>query len=73
VAKQIAVTKNGERSVATLKKVTQMRDTKKMSWAQIAAALEVAPRTARRMYDELNGEGAHHGLLEGKGGRTVAA
>ena len=52
-----------------------MRDAKKnpASWAQIAAKLGVSAKTARRLYDEIKGEGAHHGLLEGKGGRTVAA
>lgn len=53
--------------------VVTQRDTKKLSWADIAEVLGVAPRTARRMYDEVKGEGAHHGLLEGKGGRQVAA
>lgn len=64
---------DGTRQAATLKRVVNLRDAKKMSWAAIAEALEVAPRTVRRMYDEVKGEGAHHGLLEGKGGRTVAA
>jgi DNA-binding transcriptional regulator YhcF (GntR family) len=39
----------------------------------IGNELGVAPRTARRLYDELKGAGAHHGLLEGKGGRRPVA
>lgn len=62
-----------QKRAADRKKVVSMRDTKKTSWAVIAEAIGVAPRTARRIYDEVKGEGAHHGLLEGKGGRTVAA
>lgn len=49
--------------------VVSMRDKKNMSWANIAAVLEVAPRTARRLYQEQQGTGSHHGLLPGKGGR----
>lgn len=55
------------------KSIVSMRDKKQMSWVQIAAAKGVAPRTARRLYNEVKGEGAHHGLLPGKGGRSVAA
>jgi hypothetical protein len=41
------------------------------SWAAIAAELEIAPRTARRLYDEKVGEGAHFASrIPGKGGRT---
>jgi DNA-directed RNA polymerase specialized sigma24 family protein len=57
----------------TQKRVVTLRDTKQQSWAQIGEAIGVAPRTVRRLYDEVKGEGAHHGLLEGKGGRTVQA
>jgi hypothetical protein len=63
-------TKEGVRKQATLKKVTSMR-AKGSSWAAIAQALEVAPRTVRRIFDEANGEGAHFASrIEGKGGRT---
>lgn len=64
-----------QKRAAARRKVVAMRDNKKnpASWAEIAQALEVAPRTARRLYDEVKGEGAHHGLLPGKGGRQVAA
>lgn len=62
-------TKTGSRNATILKRVVTMRG-KNNSWATIAAALEIAPRTARRIYDEAAGEkGAHHGLLPGKGGR----
>lgn len=52
--------------------VVKHRDEKGLSWAQIAAKLDVSPGTARRLYDEVKGEGAHHGLLPGKGGRVAA-
>jgi orotate phosphoribosyltransferase-like protein len=63
-------TKAGERSSKVLKQVTALRN-KGMAWRAIAAQLEVAPRTVRRIFDEANGEGAHfESRLEGKGGRT---
>jgi orotate phosphoribosyltransferase-like protein len=63
-------TKAGERSSKVLKQVTALRN-KGMAWRAIAAQLEVAPRTVRRIFDEANGEGAHfQSRLEGKGGRT---
>lgn len=55
------------------RRVVSMRDKKNLSWAAIASELGVAPRTARRLYNEVKGEGAHHGLLAGKGGRRVAS
>lgn len=61
-------TKTGARSGNTLKRVTSLRK-QGNSWATIAQRLGIAPRTARRIYDEANGEGSHHGLLPGKGGR----
>lgn len=54
-------------------KVVNLRDKKAFSWVMIGNELGVAPRTARRLYDELKGAGAHHGLLEGKGGRRPVA
>jgi hypothetical protein len=51
------------------RKVTSMRLKKGLSWAEIAKELEIAPRTARRIFQEKNGVGSHHGLLPGKGGR----
>jgi orotate phosphoribosyltransferase-like protein len=63
-------TKAGERSSKVLRQVTALRN-KGMAWRAIAAQLEVAPRTVRRIFDEANGEGAHfESRLEGKGGRT---
>lgn len=52
-------------------KVVRLRDKNQSSWATIAAEVDCAPRTARRLYDESKGTGAHHGLLPGKGGRSV--
>lgn len=70
-------TKDGERTAKVRTQVVSLRDgTSKregMSWAAIAAKLEVSPRTVRRIYDEAKGEGAHfESRLEGKGGRTRA-
>lgn len=66
-------TKAGTRSAKVLTQVTNLRDKKFLSWAAIAEQLDIAPRTARRIYQEKNGIGSQHGLLPGKGGRTVAA
>ncbi len=49
--------------------VVRMRTKDLMSWAQIGEALEIAPRTARRLFQEKAGAHTHHGLLPGKGGR----
>lgn len=54
------------------RKVVSMRN-KGNSWVAIAQALEISPATARRLFDEKQGEGAHFGLLEGKGGRSRQA
>lgn len=63
-------TKAGARNASVLKRVVSLRDNGENSWAAIADTLEIAPRTARRLYDEAKGQkGAHHGLLPGKGGR----
>lgn len=53
-------------------KIVRLRDKERLSWAAIATELDIAPRTARRLYDEKKGAGAHYGLLEGKGGRRKA-
>lgn len=53
-------------------KIVRLRNKEQMSWADIAAELDIAPRTARRLYDEKAGDGAHYGLLPGKGGRRKA-
>ena len=52
-----------------VKKVVSMRLNKFASWADIAAELEVAPRTARRLFQEKLGEHQHHDHLPSKGGR----
>lgn len=65
-------TKTGTRNGNVLVKVTRLRN-QGNSWKVIADSLGIAPRTARRLYDEKNGEGSHHGLIPGKGGRTVTA
>lgn len=64
------INKVGKVTRANLRKmIVARRDKKQMSWAQIGAEFNIAPRTARRLYDEAKGEGAHYGLLQGKGGR----
>lgn len=42
------------RSIAVMR-----RDEGKMSWKSIAEELDVSPATARRLYDEVKGDGAH--------------
>lgn len=51
------------------KRVVTMRTKKLMSWQQIADELEVAPRTARKLFQEQVGEHQHHDHLPNKGGR----
>ena len=70
-AKMVKIGKANRGTAA--KSIVSMRDKKGLSWAEIATAKGIAPRTARRLYDSVMGEGAHHGLLPGKGGRQVAA
>lgn len=63
-----------QKRAAQRRTVVANRDKKAMSWAEIAEQLEVAPRTVRRLYDEVKGEDAHYASrLEGKGGRTQVA
>lgn len=66
-------TKAGTRQAKVMDRVVRLRDKNELSWVTIATELDIAPRTARRIYDERKGAGAHHGLLPGKGGRQVSA
>lgn len=59
----------GAKRTAVTKKVADLRLKKFMSWKAIAAELEVAPRTARRLFQERLGEHQHHDHLPSKGGR----
>lgn len=52
--------------------IVRLRTKENLSWAQIGTTLDIAPRTARRLFDEKMGDGAHVGLLLGKGGRRPA-
>lgn len=56
-------------------KVVKLRDDAKAlnSWGRVARAAGVSARSARKLYDEVKGAGAHYGNLPGKGGRTPAA
>ena len=66
-------TTTGKRTPQVKAKVVSMRK-KGESWASIASKLEISPRTARRIFDEKMGEGAHfESRLSGKGGRTRKA
>lgn len=65
---KVATAQERER-VRLAQRVVRARDKRQMSWLQIAAEYNVSPGTARRLYDEVQGEGAHVGLLPGKGGR----
>lgn len=49
--------------------VVRLRDKQRLSWQAIAEQVDRSPATCRRLYDDLKGEGAHVGLLPGKGGR----
>lgn len=50
-------------------RVVRARDKQHKSWATIADDYDLSAGTARRLYDEVKGAGAHVGLLPGKGGR----
>lgn len=55
-----------------IKKVVRMRTKSLMSWAAIAAELDIAPRTARKLFQEGRGVHQHHDHLPNKGGRFPA-
>jgi hypothetical protein len=54
------------------RKVVRMRTKDLLSWATIAAALEISPRTARKLFQENRGVGQHFDHLPNKGGRFPA-
>lgn len=54
------------------RKVYRLRTKELMSWASIAAELDIAPRTARKLFQERAGVHQHHDHLPGKGGRFPA-
>lgn len=62
-------TSTGKRNPNVKRKVVSMRVKQELSWAKIAAALEIAPRTARKIFDEAQGEGAHFDHRPLPGGR----
>lgn len=51
------------------RKVYRMRTKGLMSWQAIAAELDIAPRTARKLFQEQAGEHQHHDHLPNRGGR----
>lgn len=70
VAARKLTKKDGSRAATAKTKVDRMRNGG-ASWVTIGNALDVSPSTARRIYDEVHGKGAHHGILDGKGGRIA--
>lgn len=62
--------KDGTLNGNVVSKIIRLRK-QNLSWVRIAEEVGngCTPRMALRMYDERLGEGAHHGLLPGKGGR----
>lgn len=54
------------------RKVVRLRTKELMSWKDIATALDIAPRTARKLFQEAEGQGQHHDHIPGKGGRFPA-
>lgn len=70
-AKKVLNTTTGKRNPNSAKSIVAKRDKQGMSWGDIAEALDIAPRTVRRIYDEVKGEGAHFASrIPGKGGRV---
>lgn len=63
---------NEREKVRMAAKVVRLRNKQGLSWAEIGEAIEHSAGTARRLYDFQEGEGAHVGLLPGKGGRLPA-
>lgn len=53
--------------------VVRLRDKQHLSWNDIGDEVERSAATCRRLYDELKGDGAHVGLLPGRGGRLPVA
>lgn len=69
-ARKPANKKFGSQRGNKARRVVSLRN-KGESWASIAADLDIAPRTARRLYDERQGQDAHFASrIPGKGGRT---
>lgn len=54
------------------RKVVRLRTKELLSWAEIAGRLEIAPRTARKLFQERTGVHQHHDHLPSKGGRFPA-
>lgn len=66
------VNKFGSQRHNVRRKVVSMRN-KGASWVEIAEAIESAPRTARRIFDEAKGQGQHYFAEVGRGGPKVSA
>lgn len=54
------------------RKVVRLRTKELLSWQAIADQLDIAPRTARKLFQERTGEHQHHDHLPSKGGRFPA-
>lgn len=51
------------------KKVYRLRTKKLLSWVDIGAEMDITPRMANRLFQEVAGKHQHHDHLPGKGGR----
>lgn len=51
------------------KKVYRLRTKKLMSWVAIGAEMDITPRMANRLFQEVAGKHQQHDHLPGKGGR----
>jgi AraC-like DNA-binding protein len=61
---------DGTRNMAVAQRVVKMRTSANpVSWAQIAEKLGCSPRTARKMFDEAQGQDAHFDNRPLVGGR----
>lgn len=54
------------------RRIVKLRTKDLLSWKAIAEILEIAPRTVRRLFQEVRGEHQHHDHIEGRGGRFPA-
>lgn len=54
------------------RKIVRLRTKELLSWADIAAQLEISPKLARKLFQERIGEHQHHDHLPSKGGRFPA-
>jgi len=59
----------GSKRTQMAKKVYRLRTKKLMSWVAIGEEMEITPRMANRLFQEVAGKHQQHDHLPGKGGR----